>query len=199
MVQRLWGDNFFDAQERVWKKHNQGANGKTLKRGFVEFILEPIIKVYKLIQAENKEKVVQILTNLNITLTKEQHDLTGRAFRKAVFSSWLPVQKCLINMIESHLPSPVEAMQYRTDILLDGPQDSDTYKAMKACDPNGPLVMYVSKMVPNKDYSRFYAFGRIFAGTLKAGKVTILDSNFTKEQGGYHEKSISSPMLMLGK
>ena len=26
------------------------------------------------------------------------------------------------------------------------------------------LIMYVSKMVPTSDYSRFYAFGRVFSG-----------------------------------
>lgn len=37
---------------------------------------------------------------------------------------------------------------------------------MKKCDPNGPLIMYISKMVPNKDFTKFYAFGRVFSGTL---------------------------------
>jgi elongation factor 2 len=69
-------------------------------------------------------------------------------------------------------------MQYRTEILYDGPQDDIIATSMKNCDPNGPLVMYISKMVPNDDYTRFYAFGRVFAGILKPGKATILGSNF---------------------
>lgn len=40
---------------------------------------------------------------------------------------------------------------------------------MKNSDPNGPLIMYISKMVPNKNYTKFYAFGRVFGGTLKSG------------------------------
>ena len=71
---------------------------------------------------------------------------------------------------------------------------------MKNCDLNGPLVMYISKMVPNKDYTRFYAFGRVFAGILKPGKVAILGPNF--EPGSkidYHEKNVSVPIIMMGK
>lgn len=40
---------------------------------------------------------------------------------------------------------------------------------MKACDPNGPLMMYVSKMVPTTDRNRFFAFGRVFSGTIESG------------------------------
>ena len=73
-------------------------------------------------------------------------------------------------------------------------------EAMRNCDPNGPLVVFISKMVPNKDYSKFYAFGRIFSGTLRAGKAKILGGNFkygSKED--YYEKNLSNPILMMGK
>ena len=47
------------------------------------------------------------------------------------------------------------------------------------CDPNGPVTMYISKMVPINDKGgRFYAFGRIFSGTVSSGmKVRIMGSN----------------------
>jgi elongation factor 2 len=51
--------------------------------------------------------------------------------------------------------------------------------AVKACDPNGPLMMYISKMVPTSDKGRFYAFGRVFAGTVSCGqKVRIMGPNY---------------------
>jgi len=46
---------------------------------------------------------------------------------------------------------------------------------MIACDPKGPLMVYISKMVPSADKGRFVAFGRIFSGTVSAGqKVRIM-------------------------
>lgn len=38
------------------------------------------------------------------------------------------------------------------------------------CDPDGPLMMYISKMIPTSDKGRFVAFGRVFAGTVATGK-----------------------------
>ena len=56
-----------------------------------------------------------------------------------------------------------------------GPTDDESAIAVKNCDPTGPLMMYVSKMVPTSDKGRFYAFGRVFAGTCETGqKVRIM-------------------------
>ena len=62
-------------------------------------------------------------------------------------------------MICIHLPSPVTAQKYRMEMLYEGPHDDEAAIASKACDPNGPLMMYISKMVPTSDKGRFYAFG----------------------------------------
>lgn len=82
-------------------------------------------------------------------------------------------------MIVNYLPSPVVAQKYRCDTLYTGPLDDECAKAIKACDPKGPLVLYISKMVPNADKSRFFAFGRVFSGTVATGqKVHILGPNY---------------------
>jgi len=40
-------------------------------------------------------------------------------------------------------------------------------------------MMYVSKMVPTSDKGRFYAFGRVFSGTVSVGqKVRIMGPSF---------------------
>lgn len=50
---------------------------------------------------------------------------------------------------------------------------------IKNCDPKGPLMMYISKMVPTSDKGRFYAFGRVFSGSVSTGlKVRIMGPNF---------------------
>ena len=47
-----------------------------------------------------------------------------------------------------------------------GPMDDTAANAIRACDPNGALMMYVSRMVPTCEKSCFYAFGRVFSGTI---------------------------------
>ena len=50
---------------------------------------------------------------------------------------------------------------------------------IRDCDPKADLMLYVSKMVPTSDKGRFYAFGRVFAGTVRSGlKVRIQGPNY---------------------
>lgn len=44
---------------------------------------------------------------------------------QAVMRRWLPAGDTLLQMICIHLPSPVTAQKYRTDLLYEGPQDDE--------------------------------------------------------------------------
>merc|ERR1711860_69244 len=71
---------------------------------------------------------------------------------------------------------------------------------IKNCDPDAPLMMYVSKMVPTSDKGRFYAFGRVFSGKIATGqKCRIMGPNFVPGQKtDLYEKSIQRTILMMG-
>jgi elongation factor 2 len=62
-------------------------------------------------------------------------------------------------------------------------------------------MMYVSKMVPTSDKGRFYAFGRVFSGTIATGqKVRIQGPHYkpgSKED--LNIKSIQRTVLMMGR
>jgi translation elongation factor EF-G len=45
---------------------------------------------------------------------------------------------------------------------------------IKNCDPEAPLMMYISKMVPTTDKGRFYAFGRVFSGKVLFLVLTLI-------------------------
>ncbi|KAG8536859.1 hypothetical protein GDO81_025533, partial [Engystomops pustulosus] len=93
---------------------------------------------------------------------------------------WLPAGDALLQMITIHLPSPVTAQKYRCELLYEGPPDDEAAMGVKSCDPKGPLMMYISKMVPTSDKGRFYAFGRVFSGIVSTGqKVRIMGPNYT--------------------
>merc|ERR1712113_1314353 len=99
-----------------------------------------------------------------------------------------------------HLPSPVTAQKYRAELLYEGPHDDAACMGIKNCDPDAPLMMYVSKMVPTSDKGRFYAFGRVFAGKVATGqKARIMGPNFVPGQKtDLYEKSIQRTILMMG-
>ena len=70
--------------------------------------------------------------------------------------------------------------------------DDDAAVAIKTCDANGPLMMYISKMVPTSDKGRFYAFGRVFSGRVATGmKARIMGPNYLPgKKEDLYEKTI---------
>lgn len=116
-------------------------------------------------------------------LKSDEKELTGKALMKRVMQKWLPAGDAVLEMIVLHLPSPRDAQKYRTDQLYEGPADDPCAVAMRNCDSNGPLMMYVSKMVPTSDPGRFYGFGRVFSGKVATGaKVRIMGPNYVPGQ-----------------
>merc|ERR1712013_958325 len=92
------------------------------------------------------------------------------------------------------------AQRYRAELLYEGPHDDAACMGIKNCDPDAPLMMYVSKMVPTSDKGRFYAFGRVFSGKIATGmKPRIMGPNFVPgKKEDLYEKSIQRTILMMG-
>jgi elongation factor 2 len=198
LMKRLWGDMFYDTKGKKWTKEKT----PTSQRGFVQFILDPIYKVYEYTMQHPKEKALELVEKLQIKLTKEeQADNYEKQLMKVVFRKWLPAGDALLQMITIHLPSPVRAQKYRMEMLYEGPHDDEAAMAIKNCDPKGPLMMYVSKMVPTSDKGRFYAFGRVFAGTVATGqKVRIMGPKYVPgKKEDLYCKSIQRTILMMGR
>jgi elongation factor 2 len=147
------------------------------------------------------EKVNKMLGSLNIVLKGEERDLTGKLLLKTVMRKFLPAADALLEMIVIHLPSPAAAQKYRVDVLYEGPLDDECASAIRACDPNGPLMLYVSKMIPTSDKGRFYAFGRVFSGKVSTGqKVRIMGPNYTPgKKEDLFIKNIQRTVLMMGR
>merc|ERR1719226_151195 len=149
-----------------------------------------------------KEDTDKLLDKLELKgkMKYEELQLEGKPLMKAVMRNWLPAGEAMFQMIVIHLPSPVTAQKYRAAALYEGPADDQSCVAMTNCDPNGPLMMYISKMVPTSDKGRFYAFGRVFSGKIATGqKVRIMGPNFVPgKKEDLYEKSIQRTILMMG-
>merc|ERR1719506_2391185 len=141
------------------------------------------------------------MTMLGVTLKGDDKALTGKPLMKRTMQIWINAAETLLAMIVTKLPSPVIAQKYRTDNLYEGPSDDAAAAAMRACDKDGPLMMYVSKMVPTSDKGRFYAFGRVFSGTIATGqKVRIQGPHY--KVGGKEDlnvKNVQRTVLMMGR
>jgi len=115
--------------------------------------------------------------------------------------TWIPAGNALLDMIVEHLPSPATAQEYRMELLYSGPLDSEEAQAVKGCDQKGPMSMYISKMVPTSEKGRFYAFGRVFSGTIKTGQeIRILGPDFVMgKKKDLFVKKVQRTLLMMGR
>jgi len=200
MMEKLWGDNYFDQGGKKWKNHKDADDGTELKRAFVSFIMAPVIRLCKASYNENWEQIDKMLPTLNITLKPDEKTLKGKHLMKCIFQKWINAAEALIEMIILKLPSPVKAQKYRAAYLYEGPQDDVSCTAIKNCDKEGPLMVFISKMIPTNDKGRFYAFGRVFSGTVSTGqKVRIQGPNYTPgSKNDLNVKNVQRTVIMMG-
>ena len=201
MMDRLWGDHFFNPKTKKWTSKETDADGKPLERAFNMFILDPIFRLFSAIMNFKKEETTSLLEKLEIVLKGDEKELEGKALLKIVMRKFLPAADAMLEMIVIHLPSPVTAQNYRAEQLYEGPADDEACLGIKKCDPAAGLMLYVSKMVPTSDKGRFYAFGRVFSGTVKSGqKIRIQGPNFVPgKKDDLFVKAIQRVVLMMGR
>lgn len=59
---------------------------------------------------------------------------------------------------------------------------SEIAQAMEKCDPEGPLMINITKLYQTTDAQSFRAFGRIISGTLRKGAdVKVLGEGYSPE------------------
>jgi elongation factor 2 len=201
MMERLWGDNFYDPVAKKWKTTPKGEDGSILPRAFCQFIMEPICRFSKACVEGDNETIEKMLSSLNIVLKTEEKELKGKHLLKAILSKWLPATDTLMEMMVCHLPSPQVAQKYRVENLYTGDMTDTFADSIRRCDASGPLMFFVSKMVPSSDKGRFHAVGRCFSGTIKSGhKVRIMGANYVVGQKeDLFMKSVQRVVLMMGR
>ncbi|KAI0285485.1 P-loop containing nucleoside triphosphate hydrolase protein [Russula aff. rugulosa BPL654] len=201
MMAKLWGDNFFNPATKKWSTKSTDADGKSLERAFNQFVLDPIFKIFESVMNFQKDKIAPMLEKLDVKLAQDERDLEGKQLLKVIMRKFLPAGDSLLEMIVINLPSPATAQRYRCETLYEGPMDDESAIGIRDCDPKGPLVLYVSKMVPTSDKGRFYAFGRVFSGTVRSGpKIRIQGPNYIPgKKEDLFVKSIQRTVLMMGR
>ena len=182
-----WGFTLNNVAD-FWVKKSGQSKEKIMRRiwkseaSFVKYVMGPIIKLKEM--CEDKKglpKALKFAANIGVNLSTEEKELKGKKLTNCILRKWFPASNALLEMIVQKLPSPDTAQKYRAEKLYSGPPDDEISEAIRNCDPNGPLMVYISKMVPDKDKVKFYAFGRVFSGTVRPGqKVNIYGLGYEK-------------------
>ena len=66
MMEKLWGDNYFDTEKKTWTTNDTTESGKSIKRNFVQFIMEPIIKLARSIIEGNVEQMEKMMIAVKV-------------------------------------------------------------------------------------------------------------------------------------
>lgn len=183
ILSRLWGEHYLDPETKKFQTTSLSPTGKRLPRFFCQVVMEPLLRVFNTfgndlpLDAPLDEAKEKFLKALDVKIPSKRWEgfksVSDRI--KTVMMTWLPAGDALTELVVEHLPSPRAAAKYRYEALYNGDPESEVAQAIKRCDPEGPFVFFVSKMIPTRDEKRMLCFGRIFSGTMRAGaKVRIL-------------------------
>lgn len=175
---RLWGDIFYNPASR---KFTRKPVEKSAKRTFQHFILEPLYKIFTHTMEENQEDLAYTLSKLNISLKPATYKLDVKPLLQTVCSLFFGTSAALVDALVEHVPAPSEGGATRlVKKHFTGPEDGVEVQAMLKCDPEGPLVVHVAKLINTPNATGFYALGRVMSGTLHKGlAVSVLGEAFS--------------------
>lgn len=199
-----WGFTLHDFA-KIYLRSNQDINKlmRTLAKpeNLVKQVITPLFKFIEVVMSNNREEYSKMMTKLSITCSEEDHKKSPKDKYKLLMQTWLPLSEAILYCTIYHLPNPIEAQKYRVNILYDGELTDPCAVAIRDCDPQGPLMIYISKLIPTDDKGRFYAFGRIFSGTVKPGmKINIMGANYVVGSNSdfFENKTIQRVSTMVG-
>jgi 116 kDa U5 small nuclear ribonucleoprotein component len=178
-VRRLWGDIYFDEENRNFRK----SPTETAKdRSFIHFILEPLYKLYATIISEDIPTVKQTLAELGIYLKPKQLTMDVKPLLSIICAHFFGNSDGLVSMCVAKIPSPLENAQNKIEHIYSGDMTSAYGAALRGCDPNGPLMVQIVKLYNADNVSTFDAFGRVMSGTLKVGQnVRVLGESYSPD------------------
>eukprot|EP00940_MAST-03C_sp_MAST-3C-sp2_P001015 g1015.t1 len=176
---RMWGDIYFNAKTRKFQRSPPVAGAK---RTFVQFVLEPLYKLYAQVLGEESSKLAATLSGLGIKLTKKELYLDSKPLLRLVMRHFFDNERTtgFVEMITNHVPSPLTGATRKVERWYDGDLNSAIALSMKRCDPKGVLMINVVKSYSTPDASRFVVLGRVMSGTVRVGQsVRVLGEAFS--------------------
>ena len=176
-ARRLWGDMYFSAKTRRFTKKPAHSSAQ---RSFVEFILEPLYKLFAIVVGDVDSQLPALLDELGVHLNKEERRLNIRPLLRLICSRFLGDFTGFTEMCVEHIPSPLDNARHKIEQTYSGPSDSPLAEAMAECDADGPLMVHTTKQYPTTDATCFHVLGRVLSGTLHADQaVRLLGEKYT--------------------
>ncbi|KAF4612297.1 hypothetical protein D9613_004072 [Agrocybe pediades] len=176
---RLWGDIYFNDETRKFTRKQADPESQ---RTFVQFVLNPLYKIYSHVLSEETDDLRNTLSSLGIKLKPVMYKMDVRPLLKAVLDQFFGPSTGLVDVVVEHIPSPIEGAARKIESTYLGSQNSELAAAMKSCDPEGPVMVQITKLYHTTDAQSFRSFGRVISGTLRKGmNVKVLGEGYSPE------------------
>ncbi|KAI9178265.1 hypothetical protein LWI28_024480 [Acer negundo] len=159
----LWGPHYLVSKDRIVGK-KEAANMSNARPMFVQFVLEPLWKLYQAALEPDGDKGVvgKLIKKFNLSIPpRDLQSKEPKVLLQAVMSHWLPLSEAILSMAVKCTPDPVSAQSSRISRLLPKREVLDNEvnlsvlteadnvrKSVEACDSSheAPCVAFVSKM-----------------------------------------------------
>ena len=161
-AKNLWGDRYYDASTgKIVKKQPSGSSSK---RTFVQFVLEPLWKLYGQILGENTKSLrTSLERSLRLSFGARELEIDPQPLLRLVLRRWMGEPAGaggvsgaagFVGMLAQHIPSPVEnayrkvRLSYAGSDAVSSERSEALLDTMYSCDSNGPLMINIVKLYP---------------------------------------------------
>ena len=108
--------------------------------------------------------------------------LNIRPLVKVVCSRFFGASTGFVDMLRQHVPSPKECAAQKVQHTYSGSLATSIAEDMASCNPDGTLMIQVTKLYAGSDGSTFRAFGRVLSGTIQNNSsVRVLGESYSLE------------------
>ena len=164
----LWGDIYYDSEDNKFIKHSKQER---YKRTFVEFVLNPIYKVFSHSVSKDGKELKQFLSSFNLKIdSKLISELEFKHLLQGIFSSIFLKTNDFIDVIVNFVDTP---LVHNKRIL----------RKMGCFDVEADLLVYIPKLIPkipdlDDIPEEFFGLCRVLKGTLTSNdSVYIIDGD----------------------
>ncbi len=105
---RLWGNTYLDPKSRTFQRRvgdcaQDPHSGTSPKRTFVQFVLEPLYKMYTLCVGESEKDVEKAFRSVGVLLAKEQLRASARPLMRAALRAYFGTSTGFVDSIAHHM------------------------------------------------------------------------------------------------
>ena len=125
LAMRLWGDIYFNPQKRCFQKTKSGPDSQ---RSFVQWILEPLYKIFSQTIGDVDTSLAKTVQELGIHLSKTELKMNIRPLLRVVCSRFFGDFTGFVDMIADKIPAAKHGVQRIVNDAYSGSLKTDFVK-----------------------------------------------------------------------